>query len=107
MALKFPAPLDPDEYKDYVRDWTDEMEVTSDEIASALFELPSDAITAGLFIDVQQVSVDKKKAVFWIGSNNPTATRALVGSEVRIQHTMNTTGGREFSETLIIKIREK
>lgn len=107
MSLKFPAPLDPDERKDFVRDWTNELTAGGDLIQSASFALPTDGTADGLLIDVQQISVDNKKAVFWISASNVTAAKTLAGGEVRIQHTMITTGGRTFNETLIVKIREK
>lgn len=109
MAQKFAAPFDPQERKDYVRDWSEELTPLEDEIQTVTFTLPAAALTAGMVVDFTQISADKKKAIVWIKSNDPTATTALANddTDIEINHHIITVAGREYDETLILKIRNK
>lgn len=110
MALRFDpikAAYDPDEIKDFTRDWTAEMDATEDTIAQAFFVLPQSALDASLEVMASSISQDGKRAIMWLRTTDPVAARDLLGTKVAIDHTVQTAGGRTLNETLILTVKEK
>ena len=103
--LKWVAPFDPNEKKDYSRDWTAEMDFINDTISVVDF----DVITPDSGVGVASSSIDAsgKIAVVWFLSDDLVKTRALNGTTILIDHTITTSGGRIYNETLGLKIKEK
>lgn len=108
MALRWEAPFDPDEVKDYTRDWTAEMDARSDTLASVSFELPADAVAAGLTVQDAVRDSTNKKAIAWFVSSNPALTlSSLGGTRVPVDHTIVTAGGRTLNETILLRVASK
>ena len=103
--LKWPA-FDPDETKDYARDWTPQMDADSDTISNAAFVV----VTANSGLGVVSSSVDatSKIAVVWFSADDKPALVALAGTTVLVDHTITTTpGGRTYNETIGLPIKIK
>lgn len=109
MAYKsWQAVWDPHEEKDYVRDWTAQMDADTDTIASPTFTLPAEALSAAMVVYGVGIDASAKKAIFWVRSTNPTTTAAaLEGQSIYIDHTIVTVEGRKYNETLVLKIESK
>ncbi len=106
MAQRWAAPFDPQERKDFSRDWGNEMAPSGDTLASAAWTLPADAQAAGLTIAAQNIA--GAVAVVWFDASNPAALdAALSGQDIEISHSITTTGGRTLHETIFLKIRDK
>ena len=107
MALKWTAPLDPDEKKDYVRDWTAELDALTDTISSAQFDLPQAVTDATLTATNVSIFDSSKKVRVWFEATNAATLRStFAGNKVSVRHTITTVGGRRFNESIELKIRE-
>lgn len=106
MALAWEAPLDPNEHKDYVRDWAAEMTALGDTITEATFVLPPAAEAATFVVDRVFIS-DGKKVAMWIKAADPVQAAALNGQALLINHTITTAAGRIYNETIKLKVKEK
>jgi hypothetical protein len=108
MSLKWQAALDPNEKKDYVRDWSAEMDAETDTIASAQFVLPQSAQDATLTATSVTIFDSSKKVRVWFEATDADTFRsAFLGKRIDVDHSITSTGGRRFNETIELKIREK
>lgn len=108
MSQIWEAGWDPDEQKDYMVDWTEELDADSDTIDTVYFTLPAEALDADIVAYNLGMDVTQKKALLWIKSNDPAATRAaLIGQTIQIDHRILTTDGRIFNITCELNIIEK
>jgi len=104
--LKWRAPLDPVELKDYKIDWTAEMTATSDEIVSSLFELPAEAITDGLEISSQ--SNTTTDATVWLHVPDSGDRLSILGKgPYEVENTVTTTDGRTLNVSSRLTIADK
>jgi hypothetical protein len=103
--LKWDAPLDPVELKDYVIDWSAEMTATSDTIATALFELPAEAVADGLSID-HQTNTTTDMTV-WLEVPNAGDRAAIVGKSYLIEATITTAAGRTLNVSSKLSVVNK
>jgi hypothetical protein len=105
MAKKWSAVFDPDEVKDYARDWTSEMNAISDTIDTVDFTVIDSA--SGLQVDSTEIDITEKIAVVWFSASDKIALTNLANSTIEIDHTITTVGGRTYNETLGLKIKIK
>lgn len=105
MFKKWQEPFDPDETKNYSREWNNEMDATQDTIVQSSFVIE----TPDTGIGVVDTSVDAtgKIAILWLASTDKPLTRTKAGSIVLLNHTIVTTGGRTYNERIGLKIAEK
>ena len=103
--LKFAATFDPGETKDYVRDWTAEMDAVSDTITATSAALVTE--NTGLSVGSVAIDASQKKVVMWLTASNATQLASLVGTVVIIAHTITTAGGRFYKERIGLKIMRK
>lgn len=106
MSLKWKAPLDPVEVKDYVLNWEDEMTETTDTIATSLFELPPEAITDGLAI-ASQTGTTLIGRVWFHVPNAPDQETILGKGPYDVEHTITTAGGRTLNVSAKLRIADK
>ena len=102
--LKWPA-FDPDETKDYARDWTPQMNADSDTIQTVEFVVIDD--DSGLGVASTSIDATNKIAVVWFVANDKPALQALAGTTVLVDHTIETSGGRTYNETIGLPIKIK
>lgn len=102
--LKWPA-FDPDEKKDYYRDWTPQMDADEDTISTVGFVV----LTANSGLGIVSTSIDltSKIAVVWFDATDKPTLLALAGTTVLIDHTIETAGGRVYNETIGLPIKIK
>lgn len=112
MALSWTAPFDPHEVKDYVVDFTAEMDATSDTLTAVRYTLPADAIAAGLQIDSQGLVLSNKGAQVWLSvqeaeeANLEAAIVAAGGSiTYELDLEVDTTAGRLLNRTVKLKLK--
>ena len=103
--LKWVAPFDPDETKDYSRNWTEEMDGISDTILSSQFVVIT--VDSGLAVASTSIDPSGKITIVWFTTSNITQLRALRGTTILLDHTITTSGGRIYNETIGLKIKEK
>lgn len=103
--IKPQPPFDPNETKDYTIDWTNEMDAFSDTIEEASFVVSTP--NSGLGVVSTSIDATGKFATMWLTADNLTELNAMVGSNVLIDHTVTTNGGRILNETVSLKIRSK
>jgi hypothetical protein len=104
--LKWKAPLDPVELKDYVVDWEAEMTASSDTIVSALFELPPEAVTDGLAIASQSNTTTDMTVWFEVPDVGTNRTDIL-GKKYEIEATVTTNNGRTLNVSSLLKVLDK
>lgn len=102
--LKWPA-FDPDETKDYARDWTPQMDADSDTIATVAFVVIT--VDSGLGIASTSIDTSSKVAVVWFTAADKPLLLAHAGTTVLVDHTIVTTGGRTYNETIGLPIKVK
>lgn len=106
VIQQWPAPLDPQDIKDYASDFTPEMTATSDTIIGSTFALSSAAQAAGILIHSQ--AHDTVKGIVFLkvdaGSQGDAAWDGL-GTLHNLTHTITTQGGRTLSKTLIFLVQ--
>jgi len=108
MSLSWPTVFDPDETKDYFRDWTNELTSIGDTISTVSFVLPTSATDAGLSVESTDIDSTAMIAIVWFTSTDPDGVRAaLVDTTVLVDHTITTSGGRTYNETIKLKVKEK
>ena len=103
--LKWFAVFDPNETKDYYRDWTAEMDAINDTIETVIFSVTTP--DSGLAVQDQAVAATQKIAVVWFTAYDVDKLTAKAGKYITIDHTITTIGGRVYNETLGLKIKEK
>lgn len=78
-----------------------------DTISTVQFALPQAALDATLTAtDVTVFDASKKVRVWFEATNSVSFRTAFSGKAVDVDHTITTTGGRRFNETIELKIRE-
>ena len=103
--LKWPA-FDPDEKKDFYRDWTPQMNADGDTISTATFVVL--APESGLGVVSSSVSLDGKVAVAWFEALDKPTLASFAGTTLLVDHTIETTpGGRIYNETIGLPIKIK
>lgn len=103
--LKWPA-FDPDETKDYARDWTPQMDADGDTIADAEFAIVT--LNSGLGVVSSSIDATGKIAVVWFSADDKPTLSALAGTTILVDHTISTTpGGRTYNETIGLPIKIK
>lgn len=105
MAKNWSSAFDPDEVKDYARDWTSEMNAISDTLDTIDFTIID--TDSGLQVDSTSIDATEKIAIVWFSSSDKVALTALANTTVLIDHTITTVGGRTYNETLGLKIKIK
>jgi len=104
--LKWKAPLDPVELKDYVVDWTDEMTASVDTIATSVFELPAEAIADGLEIDSQ--SNTTLIGTVWFNVPDSGDQLTILGKgPYEVEHTITTAAGRTLNVSARLTVLDK
>ena len=114
MAEIWEESFDPDELKDYVRDWTNEMDATSDTIASATITIPASATVHTLAVQAgPTVFGSSKKVKVWFEATTPATLIAAINDgkfddcRVAVDHSITTAGGRTLNETIYLKLENK
>lgn len=105
MAKNWSAVFDPDEVKDYARDWTSEMNAINDTLDTIDFTVIDG--DSGLQVDSTSIDATEKIAIAWFSASDKVALAALANTTVLIDHTITTIGGRTYNETLGLKIKIK
>lgn len=83
------------------------MDALTDTVSTAQFVLPQAALDATLTATNVAVFDASKKVRVWFEATNAATFRATFsGKPIDIDHTITTTGGRRFNETIELKIRE-
>lgn len=104
--LKWKAPLDPVETKDYVVDWSAEMTASVDTIATAVFTLPDDAVADGLEIDSQ--SNTTTDMTVWLNVPDSGERLTILGKgPYEIEATITTTDGRTLNVSSRLTVADK
>lgn len=103
--LRWTPPFDPEETKNYARDWTSEMNEVQDTILTATFTVETP--NTGLGVVDTIIDATNKIATAWFCADNLTTLRTKAGSMVIINHKITTNGGRTYVERIGLKIREK
>lgn len=105
MSVKLVAPYDWAETKDYAINWSAEMDKTSDELATVLFEMITQS--TGLGIASSDIDATKKFARIWFTPESVVLLQALAGETVLIDHTVTTRDGRTLNQTVKLSIKDK
>lgn len=103
--LKWQAVFDPNEVKDYARDWTNEMNAFNDELNSVDFNLKTP--NSGLSVQSNNIDATGKIAIAWFAASDIPLLTSFAGQVIEIDHTITTVGGRTYNETLGLRIKEK
>ncbi|SRR5579883_2491662 len=107
MAHRWNAPFDPAERKDFVRDWSEEMEKSQDTISEVSFTLPADAIAAGLQVVASEQQNGVLAVVWFVASDASALLAAFDGKDVAVSHSITTAAGRVLHETCMLRIKGK
>ena len=96
-GIKWDAPKDPEEVKDYELSWVPLL-VDGDELVSVVWTVVSPEVTT-LAVDSSTIDVTNTISTIWL-SGGEVGNASVHGHAV-------TAGGREYEQTMLLKIKEK
>ena len=109
MSLRWEAPFDPNEVKDYGLDFTSEMDfpgnltTATDSISSVTYTI---AASATEYLAVASATNVNAVTVGWFSAVSATALQAnLAGQTVDVTIAVTTAGGRTLSRTAGLRIK--
>jgi hypothetical protein len=95
------APLDPGEFKDYVLDWSAELDANGATIASSAWALSSEAIADG--IEMAAPFIDEKTVGIWLKGGTGADASVIFnppGKQYVIQNTLTDSAGRILQRSI-------